>query len=661
MTSLIAAALLAQSPEAPVLDDALRSALGLARLSPATARFDPSILEFYRQGEFANPMARAATDDPWRASFLVSGVRRQLFVSGERPEETIGVLSRMIGQGAGRDFAGNPVQGVVQRINREGALAAALERMKLKGWITGPLPSVAAVPEEVQRGAALVLETIIDAENYRQAAFSRFENLDDAFRLETSTPSASDDAQLYARRMEFGRRADMSYLHAAGQEIAAAAVQARTLIGSTGRSVDYRFEIETRLGLIRLGSRSVSTHGDTPTLLIIDTAGSDTYLNVPSNPSARHWASVVIDTDGDDRYLSSQALAETRVGAWGGRTAERLKIGPGKAAFGVTVLVDGAGDDLYRSARPGLGAADFGCSYLLDASGNDRYDAYADALGTARFGIGILEDLAGDDVYSGFTQVQGVGLTAGAGLLIDRAGNDEYTAAASPVDFPSAQVEGQNLSMAQGAGVGFRADYLNGRSQAGGVGILYDVQGTDRYTASVFAQGVGYWMGLGVLWDDSGADRYSAAWQAQGSGALYGLGLLEDRDGNDDYSVSRFLGQGAGQDFGIGILVDFLGNDTYSSGAISTGAAGDSSLGIFADMDGEDRYRTGGISLGYAADSTQGGLRDRALALGVFLDMNGRDDYGDSQPWASNGNRSVNWRIQNPRPEESRLGIFVDR
>jgi hypothetical protein len=652
---------LAVQGPAATLDESFRAALGAARLTTQSARFDPSILPFYRQGEFQTPLYEAAYQDPWRAPFLFSSSRRLLSVSAERPAESLGVLSRLLGDGASRDFLGNPIQPTIEKTGRPGSLTAALERMKREGFFTGQIPSEAQVPEEVKRAAALIIEASLDAYSYRQAAFANAPEAAAAFSTEITQPLLSDNASAYQRRVAMARKVEMSYLYAAAQEISTAAVEARKIIGAVGRAIDYRFTVETAWGVISLSSRSVSEHGAKPIFVSIDTGGDDVYINASSNRSYQNWVSVVIDTHGRDSYLSHADLKTTQIEDWSGRNLAPKSMGPGGAAFGVAVLVDSDGSDLYRSALPGLGSALFGASYLLDTQGNDVYDSYRDSQGFARFGIGILEDSEGSDSYSGFHQVQGCGSVRGAGAILDRRGDDVYLANNKVIDFPSAQTKEANLSFSQGAGVGSRADYLNGRSLAGGIGILLDQGGSDQYSAGVFAQGAGYWMGIGALWDDEGGDKYRSVWFGQGVAAHFAVGHLEDRGGADEYFGQKFYFLGAGHDFGLGIFTDSGGGDIYTAGTLSGGSASENGIGIFVDTFGRDTYELGGISLGYTAEITPGTMRERALSMGVFIDLEGVDDYRNSASWARNGVQSVNWRTQRSLPSESQLGIFWDK
>ena len=93
------------------------------------------------------------------------------------------------------------------------------------------------------------------------------------------------------------------------------------------------------------------------------------------------------------------------------------------------VIIDLAGNDVYRSSKPGVqGGAILGVSMLLDYEGDDVYEAQDIAQGSAIAGVGILIDYKGNDRYHGLRRVQGHAL-GGLGILIDKEGNDDYHAA----------------------------------------------------------------------------------------------------------------------------------------------------------------------------------------------------------------------------------------
>jgi hypothetical protein len=216
-------------------------------------------------------------------------------------------------------------------------------------------------------------------------------------------------------------------------------------------------------------------------------------------------------------------------------------------------------------------------------------------------------------------------------VLIDPAGNDRYTLDNTPLMYPSAQLPDRNISMGQGAGRGIRADSADGRSSAGGIGILLDLDGDDRYVAQVFAQGVGYYEGLGLLVDGGGSDRFDAAWYAMGAAAHRGAGILLKRGtGDDSYRASHSIALGAAHDFSVGIFLDEGGNDHYEVGDLGLGAAHDNSNALFVDAAGDDVYRITAEAcraLGAAHIGDRGNVRDDLPNLGLFMDLGGNDTY----------------------------------
>ncbi len=642
------------------LDNDFDVALGLAGLNRATATFDPGIVRFFREGEFRTPFYESCYEDPWRIPFYSEMWKRQIKVTVGDPGETVSVAGRMLGRGTRRSLLGNPIQSAIDVGLKQGALQATLEAMKKRGLITGTIPSLANVPGGVQEAAAVILQVSLQTIPYRRAAFRETPNFAEWYRRSQAGPLESADPEANQDLFDFYRKVDLRYLFAAGSDLVSATKHAQVVVQSTDASTKFRWEVDTQWGRIVLSGGSNDTYKEEPTLLLIDTGGSDTYLNCASNRTATNWLSIVLDTSGDDRYLSDSGLATTTIERFAGRRSNSGS-GPASAAFGVSVLVDSNGNDLYRSHRAGLGSAVFGVAYLEDSTGNDVYDAYTNAQGSAQFGIGILDDWKGDDQYSVFQNGQGFGGVMGMGMLIDRLGADRYTANTTTIDFPSAQNSSLNLSMAQGAATGRRADYLDGHSLSGGIGILLDEVGDDRYLGSVFAQGVGYWEGCGLLWDEAGNDIYEAQWYAQGASAHFGIGLLDDAGGDDQVSAALNMAMGAGHDFGIGMMLNSAGKDSYRAPNLSLGAGNANGIGVFVDDMGDDSYESTGITLGQASEAPKGSLRERALALGLFLDLGGTDTYPAAVSHAKNLSRVPNWRDRRTPSGESQVGVFYDR
>ena len=302
---------------------------------------------------------------------------------------------------------------------------------------------------------------------------------------------------------------------------------------------------------------------------------------IGSRGNDRHGAdaALIVDPGGDDSYRRAPAFgaAISVIVDLGGDDRYR---GADVAVRGLSALVDVAGDDRYEMEGPGLGAAIAGASLLVDLAGNDRYQSGYFGQGAAAFGTGALIDAAGDDEYRLTAWGQGLGLAGGLGLLWDRGGNDRYAVAGAADPFNRGLLSG-----AQGAALGFRT--LLG----GGIGILRDERGDDRYEAEMFAQGSGYYYGAGLLWDEGGDDRYSALRYAQGSGAHEALGVLRDEAGYDVYALGYGVGQGMGLDLALGLLVDGAGDDRYFARFYAQGTATANGLGLLADSGGRDHLR----------------------------------------------------------------------
>ena len=153
----------------------------------------------------------------------------------------------------------------------------------------------------------------------------------------------------------------------------------------------------------------------------------------------------------------------------------------------------------------------------------------------------------------------------------------------------------------------------------GGVGVLWDGAGDDRY--AVDEQGLGYGQGgVGVLYDGGGDDLYLAHHAAQSS-AWFGIGMLVDQAGDDRYrSITQ--SQAAAGSFAAAALVDAAGDDLYyvEPEAAVAGLGGD--------------YHSGDHILGNASQGTamgrRGDLTDGhswAGGLATLVDLAGNDHY----------------------------------
>ncbi len=391
-----------------------------------------------------------------------------------------------------------------------------------------------------------------------------------------------------------------------------------------------RWAASTPWGRVIVAGRGAHRHAcDGDCLLIVDLGGDDEYAgDAAAAVAPRRPVAAVLDLAGDDRYRTAGA-------------------GQGAGLGGVAMLVDFAGDDLYEAGDGAQGYGLLGYGLLWDAAGRDRFVAAGGGQGAAVFGGGLLVSGSGDDGGDGddyrlLGEGQGFGGPGACGALVDLGGNDSYFAepdperAAGRADYHSGgRVAASN---AQGAGVGRRGDQSDGRVWAGGVGLLVDLGGDDRYTAGNFAQGMGYWYGTGMLLDAAGDDVYGSVYFSQASAAHFSLALLWDGAGNDRHLLAQEAAAslGYGWDFATSVLIEGGGDDLYQAASTALGTAELSSVALFLELGGGDVYRlpAGARALGAVGKNAHpwrrgGPLRAAALAsqVGLFVDLGGVDDY----------------------------------
>jgi hypothetical protein len=359
---------------------------------------------------------------------------------------------------------------------------------------------------------------------------------------------------------------------------------------------------DTKYGRVAMGTRDRDVYQG-QYAFIFDPGGDDHYaLTYDFDRPSR----VIIDLAGDDTY-HAESDAALAAGVWG-----------------VQILYDRRGQDIYRARSFDLGAGFYGWGVLIDAAGHDVYEGDTFVMGAGGFGAGWLIDSAGNDTYNAALYGEGFGFVAGSGVLYDHTGNDHYHAGGLYKDV--LRYTDRYLSLSQGFAMGVRP-FLSG-----GVGLLLDRRGNDDYNCDIFGQGASYWWGLGGLWDGSGNDRYLAFQYAQGSATHMTVGVLVDVAGDDIY-FSKGVSQGCGHDLAPGMLWDLGGNDTYTAFDLSQGAGSANGLGVLFDAGGDDRYYV------KSALNTQGygNPRREYGSIGLFLDGGGTDRYdgpgADSSWW----------------------------
>jgi hypothetical protein len=378
------------------------------------------------------------------------------------------------------------------------------------------------------------------------------------------------------------------------------------------------------------------------------------------------WGWIRVRGSGDDTVDGTDALLVVDLG---GNDIYRGGVAASTATRPLGLLLDTGGDDRYESEVPAQGAGLAGAGVLIDAAGNDVYQARHYAQGVGQFGMGLLADLSGDDKYTDNFSGQGCGYF-GIGLLFDAAGRDEYTLWAegqglggggggvgvladhggddrytavrehSVTGRPSYHSPEEDIAVsnAQGCGMGRRGDGADGHSWAGGLGALLDGGGDDVYTAGNWSMGTGYWFGIGVLHDGEGNDEYHGVTWSQGTGAHFCIGLFVDEQGDDKHLAegNSRLSLAWAHDFTIGMLLDVEGDDVYSVNEDGLGGSINRSVALLIDTGGDDVYRTEKIPYpGHAKVSDQ--FRSRPGVNFYFADTSSvglfLDIGGDDTYW----------------------------
>ena len=359
--------------------------------------------------------------------------------------------------------------------------------------------------------------------------------------------------------------------------------------------------IATPLGPIIIGGTGPNVYTN-DALLILDLGGDDQYRN--SAGGTTNGIAIVIDLAGNDTYVTDRDVAQ------------------GAGVFGIGILVDCAGNDTYAAKHIAQGAGFFGCGLLADFDGQDVFTADTYCQGAGQFGAGIVWQRGGDTTYRAAYAAQGYGGTAGVGLVLDESGNDSYFAGGQ---YPCRWLDGHNFSLAQGIGMGMRP------FAGGGVGVLADLAGNDKYAADVYGQGVSYWYSVGLLLDVAGQDTYQLYQYGQGAGIHLSSGALVDWAGDDTYTAHA-ISQGGAHDYSVGMLIDHAGNDKYTADSTAQGGAINNSFALLLDRAGNDSY-TGTSTNQSQAAGHDGGRREYG-SIALLLDLAGKDAY--SQGWTNN-------------------------
>ncbi|HET8747714.1 MAG TPA: hypothetical protein VFM98_19095 [Ramlibacter sp.] len=602
----------AQTFDRPPLPQLLqRAGAANSRGAPDLAGLDASPTRDQQLPLFRAVMA-APLDAPYRAGVLADALRGAV----GSPHELIvgaGAVSGVRLQRA-MDFG---MAAIEERLrSAPDPLAAGLawmaETKAGAGW-QPVLPDRAQLPDPLRFELARVLAAMAQSHAFLQRAFERFPP--------GVTPQLLRRQAFDGRLMPFETPDYRQLLPLVEREAVVAGML--DLVGAVQRLQRFvkteaalpsvAWSLQTPFGWIVVDTSGRNNrHQLKDPLLVLDVGGDDDYEFLA--PSDTHAISVLLDHRGNDRYATSATGAD-----------------PSSATLGYGILWDTEGDDRYQGTEQAQASALFGAALLVDGGGSNRFVASSRSQAHAIAGVAVLLSGSGDDEFTAQTYSQATGGPRGAALLVDTGGNDRYALTNVPLVRPSPQLPDRNTSMDQGAGYGMRGVFFDGRSTSGGIGLLLDLAGDDRYEAQVFAQGVGYYEGLGLLLDDGGNDRFEAAWYTMGAGVHYAAGILLKRGiGNDVYRSTHEIALGSANDLSVGVFVDEGGDDEYSVGQLSLGGVLTNSTGIFVDAAGNDRYTVASTTcraLGAAYVHEWGTLRETLPSLGLFLDLGGADSY----------------------------------
>lgn len=441
-----------------------------------------------------------------------------------------------------------------------------------------------------------ILEVFKDFSDDDKAFFSNHKfDLTDAFSLGVyiHTDDDKDRVARNRRMIELGQKID----HA---KLAEALDFTGAFMGGSIESIFAWMEkhpdirtIETPWGKIGFGTTGHDRWSDPTIKFIYDPDGNDFYANGTSCADSFNTpVSWIIDKKGNDDYQATQDGAQAC------------------GMPGIAMILDMEGDDTYISWKLGQGFGYMGVGMLIDVCGNDEYHGTEYVQGAGLFGIGCLFDFEGNDKYFASIFAQGLGMSKGMGLLADYNGNDHgYCTGKFPTNYGDAGIYD---SWSQGCGIGFRG------IASGGIGIVIDKNGNDKWEAGNFSQGGGYYYGLGIFRAaGTGDDLYIGSRYAQGFCAHQAAGIFIEDSGNDYYTTRQGVNAGLAWDECVTLFIDEAGDDYYNGGTgFSLGASAHNAICLWLDKGGTDQYIYAGGPARAGGNDYHGGT-----SLSFFCDL----------------------------------------
>ena len=533
----------------------------------------PAMAEIHRNPFFMEDYGRYLTDMIIKnQSELVDN----LFCS---PELTVCLTGNKLSSGESRDFASTDI--------------SSFDENAFKDWFENSISSYIAELNNVY--------AILSEDDKAFLIANMFELTD--VHAQGIYVWSDEDPDRYQRNLhtiELGSKIDLDSLLAVANQIGQFVRGTESQIFQWSKSYPTVKFLETKWGKIGFGSDGYDRWASAEFKFIYDPDGNDFYANGTGTANSfEQPISWIIDRNGNDAYQSTEEGAQ------------------GSGLPGVGMLIDYDGDDTYIGGRWSQGSGYLGVGVLLDVRGNDNYHGTEFIQGSALFGLGVLADLEGDDCYYGTIHAQGVGFTHGLGMLIDYAGDDiGYSTGKHPTNYGD---PGIFDAWSQGCGMGFRG------VASGGIGVVVDAAGVDKWEAGNFSQGGGYYYGFGIF--RAGGDEddtYIGSRYAQGFCAHQAAGFFLEDGGNDYYTTRQSVTSGLAWDECVTIFIDESGDDYYNGGGgFSLGASAHNGFCLFLDKDGQDIYD-------YKPGPARAGGNDYhgGSSFSLFLDQGkGKDKY----------------------------------
>lgn len=477
-------------------------------------------------------------------------------------------------------------------------------------WIDRPLPKLerphlAPAGRTTEQRLDEIVSILKAAKTHYDKAFAALSNEDMTFlstqlnalgeaftrNIYLEQDDRRDRIEPNLRVIQLAPKVDLTELFAAAEILLVLVDEAQTMRNDLSPATR-----DTEFGKIVIAGTGRDWHKDDAAVLI-DLGGDDFYTNNAGASRGRSMPfSIVIDYEGDDAYESSTDWVQ------------------GCGLLGIGILADLGGNDSYLGQRWAQGSAAFGVGILYDSTGDDRYRGWDFVQGAALWGIALAWDGAGQDSYSATRFSQACAMPGGFALLRNDQGDDSYFCKGKyPTSYGDA---GLFDSWCQGCAIGFR------RMASGGIALLADLSGNDRYEAGHFSQGGGYYFGWGLFFEGAGNDTCIGSRYSQGFAAHEAAGYFEDAGGNDTYRTRHNQSQGASWDESVVAFIERGGDDTYVGGTdFSQGASANNGFCLFVDYGGRDTY-----TLPTGPARSGGNAYHGGTSFSLFIDAGGGKD-----------------------------------